>query len=107
MYTELPTGTWSEWYGPQAGPPYYGGICPCKTVLQVRTKWPNPGMAGGWVPALLPGLRLAPPLPTHLLLALPQKWIVWGNFAAGAEGVQGVSAECVGPDNVPFEVRRQ
>jgi hypothetical protein len=39
------------------------------------------------------------------LCALLQKWVVWGNFTAGAAGVQGVSAECVGPDNVPFEVR--
>lgn len=66
LYTELPTGAWSDWYGPQAGPPFYGGVCPCQTVLQ--------------------------------------KWIIWGNFAGGAAGVQGVSAECVGPDNVPFEI---
>lgn len=44
---ELPTGTWSDWYGPQAGPTTYGGICPCLTVLQVRVACAAGGAAGG------------------------------------------------------------
>lgn len=35
--SDLPSGIWSEWYGPVMGPPYYTGICPCKTTLQVRS----------------------------------------------------------------------
>lgn len=33
-YTQLPTGVWSGWIGPVKGPPYYGGICPCNTIMQ-------------------------------------------------------------------------
>lgn len=30
-----PTGSWSDWYGPQKGPAFFGALCPCGTTLQV------------------------------------------------------------------------
>lgn len=76
LYTELPTGTWSEWYGPQAGPPFYGGVCPCQTVLQVRA-------AAVWHPlaACRVGMQLFPSIIARLFLAVLLSMLLTARLA--------------------------
>lgn len=59
-YAQLPVGAWSDWYGPVKGPPYYGGICPCNTILQVRCRWLRWGCGLAARVLVCPGANTAP-----------------------------------------------
>ena len=127
--TIVPSGSWSAWVGPNAGPGIYDGTCPCGTFITVRLGrgargaqvLPRCGAArqlgvwrcGAGVSLLLPAhpvrrLPVSAPDPGTCTAAPLQTWNVWADstFAAPGEAgvLTGLSAQCSGPDQLPLEV---